>query len=207
MHAMILGADHEIQKAEAWRSREMKAAYRGLLTRLIERHGVEFICEEASLECETVGAQLSKEMKLRFEWKNIDMPKDVRIETGIDEEQMNRSEPDREEGIVESHFAEDGSLYLDMRDGKTHKFYRRVPSDSVKEDYFFQQAIRGAGDAQSVLLVCGNLHFEEMAKRFRAAKHTVTTDALFKPEHDWYLPDPEDIELSDCDLGDILGQR
>lgn len=205
MHAVILGVDHEIQKAKAWRSLEMKAAYRELLTRLIERHAVEFVCEEACSEFETVGQQLSKELKLRFEWKNIDMPKDVRIKAGIDEEQMGRGEPDREEGVIESHFTEDGSLYLDMKDGKTHKFYRRVPSDAVKEDYFFQQAIKGAGHARSVLLVCGNLHFEEMAEKFRAAKHAVTTDALFKPEHGWYRPDPEDIELTDYDLGGILG--
>jgi hypothetical protein len=47
MNIQILGSDHEIQKVDAWRSDEMKAAYCELLTTLINERCVQAICEEA----------------------------------------------------------------------------------------------------------------------------------------------------------------
>jgi hypothetical protein len=35
MNVLVLGMDHEIQRADAWRSDEMKTAYRNLLTALV----------------------------------------------------------------------------------------------------------------------------------------------------------------------------
>jgi hypothetical protein len=197
MHVLILGVDHEIQRRHAWRSDAMKNAYRELLISLIKRHGVQFIGEEALPEWETVGRRLAEELKLPYEWKSIDMPEKARREAGIHEEQSSRKEVPCN-GTIQTHFDENGSLYLDLRDG-CHKLYPRLPSDTVKEDYFFQQTIDNSGKAKSTLLLCGNLHVEELARRFRNAGHTVTTDAVYN--YDWYHPEP------DCDLSGVFGDE
>lgn len=185
MHVVILGADHEVQHEEGWRThRDMVGKYRDLLVSLVKQHGVQFICEEALPEWNTFGKRVAIELNLR-EWKSVDMPREERERVGIDTEQNSR-EAELREGAVATHFGADGSLYLDYRDGSKHEFIRRISSDAIKEEYFFKRAIKEATDAQSILLVCGQLHFEEVAKKFRAAGHTVTTDALYTK--DWYYP-------------------
>lgn len=185
MYVIILGGDHELQHEGGCRTHpDMVGKYRELLVSLVERHGVQFICEEAQPEWNTFGKQVARQLNLR-PWKTIDMPPEERTRAGIDKEQCSR-ESELREGVVATHFDAKGSLYLDYRDGLQHEFTLRVPSDAVKEKYFYEHAIEEAGDAENILIVCGQLHFEELANRFRDVGHTVTTDALFTK--DWYYP-------------------
>jgi hypothetical protein len=181
MNILILGIDHEIQKVDAWRSNEMKEAYRNLLGLLIEQHAAQAICEEADSIHETVGHQLAGELGLPFGWTNIDMREQARQEAGIFEEQMNRV-PVQRAGKVHTHF-EDGAFYLDLKNG-THLFCPRVPSDAVREDYMRQRVIEGVGQANSVLVLCGNFHIEGLAVRLGLLGNTVQTDAVYN--YDWY---------------------
>lgn len=181
MNILIFGIDHEIQKVDAWRSNQMKAAYRELLMTLINQRGVQAICEEADGVEETVGHQLAHQLGLSFGWTNIDMPEHDRIDAGIFEEQMNRV-PVQRDGAVPTHF-EDGAFFLDLKNG-THLFCPRVPSDAVRENYMCQRVIEGAGDANSVLVLCGNFHIQGLAARLGQLGNTVQTNAVYK--YDWY---------------------
>ncbi|MGA7793176.1 MAG: hypothetical protein WCA19_09060 [Candidatus Acidiferrales bacterium] len=157
MNILVLGVDHEIQRANAWRTEEMKAAYRDLLTGLVAKHEVQFICEEAQPTDETVGAQLTFALNLPFPWMAIDMPEEVRRAAGIFEEQNKRSEV-RRFGAMKTHLADDG-FYVDLKNGR-HRFSARVPSDAVREDYMVERAVEYAGEARSIMVLCGNLHVD-----------------------------------------------
>jgi hypothetical protein len=182
MNVAILGIDHEIQNANAWRSEGLKAAYRNLLIEMIGQRGVQFIGEEAGPRV-TVGAQLTGAMGLQYPWRNIGMSEQLRKAAGIFVEQRDRVSVPRV-GTVQSHLAADG-FYLDLQNG-SHSYTPRVPSDSVREDYMLDRALEGAAGADSVLILVGNLHVEELANRFTAHGDTATTDALYR--HDWYNP-------------------
>jgi hypothetical protein len=161
----------------------MTTAYRTLLTELVKKHGVQFIGEEADPAVETVAAQLTASLTLPFPWKSIDMLEEARRAVGIYEEQMNRVEVQMP-GRVNTHAAADG-FYLDLKNG-SHRFAARVPSDAVREDYMVKRAIEYAGEARSIMVLCGNFHVEELAKRFNARGNEVETDAVCN--YDWYDP-------------------
>jgi len=182
MDVLILGVDHEIQIADALRPDAMKNEYRGLLERLIGAHKVEFIGEEAHPLFETVGEQPSNALYLSRPWKNINMPEAERKAAGISEEQNNRK-PSTYPGTVKTHIAKDG-YYKDLKDGN-FEFTPRVRSDAVKEDYMFKQAMEGAQGAASIIVLCGTLHTEEIAERFRKERHSVKIDALHN--YNWYM--------------------
>lgn len=181
MNIQILGTDHEIQKVAAWRSDEMKAAYRELVTTLIGGHAVEAICEEADGVDETIGHQLAILLGLPFGWTNVDMPEQARRDAGIFEEQMNRV-PIQKLGAVPTHF-ENGAFYLDLKNG-TYLFVPRVPSDAVREEYMCQRVIAAAREANSVLVLCGNFHVEGLAVILGLLGHAIQRDAVYN--YPWY---------------------
>lgn len=183
MDVLILGIDHEIQKVNAWRSDELKTAYRNLLAGLVGQHGVQFIGEETGPVAQTVGAQLTTQLGLPFPWRNIDMPEAARKAAGIFEEQRDRV-PVPRLGTVQTHLASDG-FYLDLQNG-SHSYTPRVPSDAVREDFMFARALEGATGADRILILVGNLHVEELAKRFTAHGDKPMTDAIYR--YDWYNP-------------------
>lgn len=181
MNIQIFGMDHEIQKVNAWRSDEMKVAYREVLTTLINDSGVQAVCEEADSVYETVGHQLTEQLTLPFGWTNIDMSEQARKDAGIFEEQMNRV-PVQRIGTFSTHF-ENGAFFLDLKNG-THLFCPCVPSDTVREEYMCQRIIEVSGKANSVLVLCGNFHTEGLAARLGQLGNTVHTDAVHN--YDWY---------------------
>lgn len=62
----------------------------------------------------------------------------------------------------------------------------RVPSDDLREEYTTQRAFEGAGNAESILLLCGSMHARELAKRFADAGNNVGVDFLHN--YGWYSP-------------------
>jgi hypothetical protein len=183
MKVFVLGVDHELQRTDGLRSPAMKQQYRDLLNRIIDEHHVQFLCEEANPCLHYVGQEVSVSRGLPHEWKNIDMPQEVREQLGIHEEQSNRA-PEPRLGKIKSHIGDDG-YYSDYKDD-SHVFVPRVPSDAVREQYMFERALEGAGNANSILVLCGHLHAPEVAKRFTQAGHAVTLDMLHN--YDWYSP-------------------
>jgi hypothetical protein len=183
MNILVLGIDHEIQMMDAWRSAAMKAAYRALLTSKLQQHGVQFIGEEAPPICQTVGQQLSVELALPRPWRNIDMSEQTRKDAGIYEEQMQRV-PIHRPGAVQTHFHL-GGFYLDLRNS-SHLFCPRIPSDAVRESYMSDRALEGAGDASSIMILCGNFHVQGLAEIFGIHGDNVTVDAVYN--YAWYDP-------------------
>jgi hypothetical protein len=161
----------------------MKRQYRNLLNQIIDQHQVRFICEEANPCLHYVGQEVSVSRGLPRDWKNIDMPEDVRKQFGIYEEQMNRAEEPRL-GKIKSYVGDDG-YYSDYKND-THVFVPRVPSDAIREEYMVERAIAEAGDANSILVLCGHLHAPEVANRFAQAGHTVSLEMLHN--YPWYSP-------------------
>jgi hypothetical protein len=181
MNVFILGADHELQRVDAWRSDDMKREYRDLLTRIVDVHGVQFICEEASPIYTYVGEEITASRGLTRPWRNIDMPQAIREQRRIAEEQNHRLVEPRL-GTIKSHVGDDG-YYEGRRNGR-YRVYQRVPSDAVREEYMYERAIEGAGNANSILVICGHMHAPELEKRFKNAGHTVTIDMLHN--YGWY---------------------
>jgi len=111
------------------------------------------------------------------------MQEQIRKDMGIYEEQMNRV-PVQQAGKVETHY-EPGGFYLDLKNG-SHLFCPRVPSDAIREQYMFERAVEGSGEASSILVLCGNFHVQELARRFSARQDSVTVDAVYN--YGWYDP-------------------
>jgi hypothetical protein len=56
-----------------------------------------------------------------------------------------------------------------------------------REEYMFAKTLQDAGDANSIILICGRLHVKPLAVRFHDTGHTVqTTDVQSQP---WYIED------------------
>jgi len=43
----------------------------------------------------------------------------------------------------------------------------RLPSDVAREQFMFDRVQEHAGDAHSILVICGIIHSEKLAERFR----------------------------------------
>ena len=49
----------------------------------------------------------------------------------------------------------------------------RVPSDGIREEFMAWKTLKIAGKVQSIMIVCGRLHTDALAERFRKAGHEV----------------------------------
>src|ERR1022692_1181172 len=78
----------------------------------------------------------------------IDMQEDERVRAGIYDEQENRN------GDV------------------------RLPSDDIREDYWIKQISEEAKETDSVLVICGWKHLQQLAAKFRRAGRDVETDSI-----------------------------
>lgn len=188
MEIYILGIDHEIQTFDGRRSQEEKTAYAQLLKRLIPERGIKFVGEETkpSVVEETSPEKLpiAKAVAISFDipWELIEMSKTARKELGIAEEQATmRNEPIFEGGLVV------GSKHV------------RVPSDGIREEYMVWRTLRKAEEAQSILVLCGFLHADELCQRFEKQGCQVIVDSLCN--YPWYSHHdcPEGKKLSKGD--------
>ena len=111
------------------------------------------------------------------------MPERARRDAGIYDLQMERV-PVRQAGTVQTH-SDLGGFYLDLKND-SHLFCPRIPSDAVRENYMFDRALEGAGNATSIMVLCGSHHIGALAERFRAHQDNVMTDAVYN--YGWYDP-------------------
>jgi hypothetical protein len=153
---------HEVQKPQCAEDdlAQLKQKLEQILRRKVKERGVEFIGEEADFDSETIAERLG------LPWANIDMPKAERESRGIAEEQKRRIRvpsylgSDARTGLTTEGYQRDvGSGWVELEP--------RLPSDTIREEYMFERVIKEAGDAQSITVICGILHSEELAKRFR----------------------------------------
>jgi hypothetical protein len=164
----ILGIRHQIQPAEigSWSTggkleafeRGQKETFASLLQRSIAERGVKLTAEETIHGKDTVTKRVCASVKCLY--ANIEMPPEERSARGIPvgyNENPVTPQTDSEQWNRE------------------------------REDYMATQTIVQAGEADSVMVVCGWSHTQPLAERFQNAGHTVeTADLRSQP---WYIDD------------------
>jgi hypothetical protein len=123
----------------------------------IEKHGVKEIFEEAPQTKKSIAYRLSLENGFQLPWHNIDMDSDQRRAAGIWDALQNRpSRPD---------------------DDMLRSIERRIPEDTIREDFLVEQILHKYNYADSVLIVLGDMHVQAVAEKLRAAVHSVDINA------------------------------
>jgi hypothetical protein len=138
-----------------------KSEFREMLRRKLDERRIEFVGEEASHKWETTTAKT-----LGVRWKNIDMPMEERERRGILEEQQQRFRvPSYLGDQARTALLEDG-YQRDVGNGWV-ELEPRLSSDVVREQFMFDRVQEHRQDADRILLICGIIHSEKLAERFR----------------------------------------
>lgn len=162
----ILGIDHKIQTLGGRRTTEDKSEFDKLLRALVSKQCFEIIGEETYPEKDTIAKAVARSLNIR--WEPIEMSMAARDALGIADEQLH----ERHEPVFS------GGIPIASR-------VVRVLSDGIREEYMFWRTLTRADEAQSILVLCGFSHVDELRQRFEKAGHQVTTDSLC--EHEWYV--------------------
>lgn len=155
MRILILGLDHAIQAIPGNFPNPRKNRYERLLKQLVKDRAVGFLGEETYLNERSIAKRVANSVN-GVHWEPIEMSSEERDAFGITENQNNRP-----------------------RANET-----RVSSDPIREEYMVRTALEKAGNARSVLILCGRIHADALAERFREAGHDVDTDDLLN--YGWY---------------------
>jgi hypothetical protein len=155
---------HEVQRLvldDGDKLRAQKQDFGEMLRRRIEERGIQFIGEEASHRWDTTTART-----LGVRWANIDMPMDERERRGIAEEQKKRIRvPSYVGDQARTVLLEDG-YQRDVGDGWV-ELEVRLPSDVTREQFMFDSLQENIGNADSILVICGIIHSNQLAERLR----------------------------------------
>ena len=119
-----------------------------VLRKLVRDRTVDLIGEETYPEKNTIAKKVANRLGLR--WEAIEMSLKARDELGITEDQNNRP----------------------------HGNETRVSSDGIREEFMVWKSLHKAGGAQSILIICGRMHKDAVAQKFREAGHKVDLDGL-----------------------------
>jgi hypothetical protein len=155
---------HDIQRIVLDSSDKLKAQkqeFREMLRKRIDERHTQFIGEEASYKWEGTTAQT-----LGVRWTNIDMPMDERERRGILEEQMQRRRVPSYLGDQARTVLLEEGYQRDVGNGWA-ELEVRVPSDVIREQFMFDRVQENAGDADRIVVICGIIHSEKLAERFR----------------------------------------
>ena len=168
MKILILGINHQIQTSTIGShstdgslerfERGQKEQWDLLLQRTIDERAADFIGEEARHGWESIAKAVCEAKACRY--TNIEIPPDERAAKN-----------------VPTDYESDAS--------KTPE--QKLEFHQQREEYMFQKTIEKAGEAKSLIVVCGRYHTPQLAKKFRDAGHTVEEgDILNEP---WYVED------------------
>lgn len=155
---------HDVQRIVLDDNDKLKAQkqeYGEMLRKRIEKKGIQFIGEEASHKWEATTAQ-----NLGIRRVNIDMPMEERESRGIAEEQRQRSRIPSYLGDQARNVLLEEGYQRNVGDGWV-ELEPRLPSDVAREQSMFDKVQEHAGDADSILVICGIIHCEKLAERFR----------------------------------------
>jgi hypothetical protein len=157
------GVGHEIQKLRVENDSltVQKRRFENFLKQRITNRQVEFIAEEAYPNTETIGKHLG------VSWANIDMPQEIREAKGIAEEQRSRGRTPQYLGNEATTKLDDDGYQIDLKNGWV-EIEPRLASDDLREQYMYEQTILEAGSAKSIILICGIIHSNKLAERFRS---------------------------------------
>jgi hypothetical protein len=170
MDFWIVAIDHELQlerSASDTRDRSLeKHQLEALLKAEIPKRKVRFIAEESKIGKATIAFAVGSARIPRIPWKNISMTDAERDAAGIAEALRKRpGHPDHETM----------STWIECR----------IPEDEIREDFFIEETIRGAGDAQSILMLLGDMHVDAVAEKLGRLGHRVATNHSLIPAKRW----------------------
>ena len=170
MDFWIVAIDHGLQlqrvATDSTKTKAQKDQLEALLEAEIFRHQVRFIGEESKQGAVTITSALADAADPKIPWKNIDMTGPERDAAGIAEALKHRpGHPDSDtmQTWIES----------------------RIPEDEIREDFFISQTLRYAGDAQSILMLLGDMHVDSVAEKLRKLGHRVSTNHDLFPIRRW----------------------
>jgi len=173
MNILIVSILHEFQlddgELASAELRQLRDNLEALLQKKIAERIVEFIGEETDWKSKhsTIAQRLANKRTPQIPWKNVDMTEEERKTAGIYEALKNR--PYR---VV-------------WRGDKTVAIFRRIPEDDIREEFMVSRAIEYAGNAESVLILCGDMHTGALKKKFEHREHLVEADESLITEKDW----------------------
>jgi hypothetical protein len=170
MDFWIVAIDHELQLERYPNDPPGRKLQKDQLEALLEveipKRKVRFIAEESKIGKATIAFALGTASNPQIPWKNISMTDAERAAAGIAEALKNRpGHPDRETM----------STWIESR----------IPEDDVREEFFIEETIRGAGDAQSILMLLGDMHVDAVAAKLEKLGHRVSTNGALIPEKRW----------------------
>ena len=170
MDFWIVAIDHELQLpkgvGDAPKRTDQKELLEALLKEQIPKREVRFIAEESKQGKVTIASQLANACNPPIPWKNISMTGPERDAAGISDALRKRpGHPDHEsmEIWIES----------------------RIPEDEIREDFFIEQTLREMGDAQSILMLLGDMHVDAVAAKLSKLGHDVYTNHDLFPTRRW----------------------
>jgi len=165
MNLLILGINHQIQRP-FWSSRpkdmefvrQQKTQYAQLLAELIREHLIQFVGEEANRNEASIAKGVCEEENCCY--LNIEMTAEQRIQQSIPN-QYNES--------------------------KTISNDEKARGNREREEHMVNEVLVNAQPTANVLVICGHMHSDALAERFRADGYSVQIDDLER--RTWYVED------------------
>jgi len=155
---ILLGIDHRFQKDDA------TGNFRTMLLTVLSGSQVDLICEEATPDVSTVARQTAGE--LGKPWVGVDMSTEERIRAGIqDELSKPRWYPFCKDGVWVAR-----SFYYPHAYG-------------IREEYWISRVLRPG--IESYLVICGAMHFDPLAGKFRQKGCVV--EGINVCAQEWYV--------------------
>lgn len=165
----IVAIDHELQLFENANDpmdrSAQKEQLRALLAAEFPKRKVAFIAEEAKWEKETIASDLANASDPKIPWLNISMTTAERETAGIREALANR--PGQPDETME----------------KWIQF--RIPEDEIREDFFIRETLENGRDAQSILMLLGDMHVNAVGEKLLKLGHRVSINRDFFPVRRW----------------------
>jgi hypothetical protein len=161
MDFWIVAIDHGLQLVrtanDSTKTTAQKDQLESLLRAEIPQRKVQFIAEESKQGEVTIASVLADAADPKIPWKNVSMTDAERDAAGIMDALKHRpGHPDHDtmQTWIES----------------------RIPEDEIREDFFIDQTLQHAGDAQSILMLLGDMHVDAVSEKLRKMSHRVSTN-------------------------------
>jgi hypothetical protein len=61
----------------------------------------------------------------------------------------------------------------------------RIPEDEIREDFFIERTLGGAGDAQSILMLLGDMHVDAVGEKLKKLGYRVSANHDLFPVKRW----------------------
>lgn len=172
MNILIISINHRFQLikgvvASEWdRLRDHLAS---LLLHEIEMRHSTFIGEEAAPNPNrpTIAQRLAGAHSPPIFWQNIDMTESERKLAGIYDALMNRP------------------YHPQWRGSQAVMIEHRIPEDNVREEFMVSKAIECSGEAESILVICGDMHSRALKQKFERLGHRVAANEDLITEKNW----------------------